>query len=89
MGQVSSPYVQHIYNCAPHTSTCYLPFEVCYGFKPTAPSELPVAAASTSNLAEQAGKNKAAALVEHLLKFHNKVSDVLRQTQANYKELHE
>lgn len=34
--------IQHSYNRATHSSTGFSPFEVCFGFQPSAPSEMPL-----------------------------------------------
>jgi len=45
--------LQHSYNKATHSSTRFSPFEVCLGFQPASPAELPLTMAPPGTLHQQ------------------------------------
>jgi hypothetical protein len=55
-----------------HISTEISPFEVCYGFQPLAPSEIPVAHPSSSTSHQQKEHDIAPFFVQHLVKIDNR-----------------
>lgn len=49
----SLPMIQHGYNQLVHRLTRHSPFEVCYGYRPMGPYELPIALATLVTQHEQ------------------------------------
>eukprot|EP01018_Ginkgo_biloba_P033563 Gb_37359 [translate_table: standard] len=62
-------------------------FEVCYGFQPVAPFEVPLVLPSPVTTHEQIEQRKATVFVEHLHKLHTQVFEILAKSQAKYKAL--
>jgi hypothetical protein len=58
--------IQHSYNRATHSSTGFSPFEVCLGFHPSVPSELPLTLASLGSARQQQEKQSTQSFIHNI-----------------------
>jgi hypothetical protein len=81
--------IQHSYNRASHSSTGYSPFEVCLGFQPLAPSEMPLMLSSEGSIHQQKEKISAQQYIQRIAHHHAQVTEALQASQARAKARHD
>ena len=81
--------IQHSYNRATHSSTGFSPFEVCYGFQPLAPSELPLTLAPSGTTHQQQEQQSAQRFIHNLSQRHTQVAVALQAAQDHAKQRHD
>jgi hypothetical protein len=84
----SLPYVQHNYNCALHSSTNHIPFQVGLRFQPLCPIDIamPFAATQDNSSHVQSEADKANNFIEHIQHILQQVHDILDRANAKYKQ---
>jgi hypothetical protein len=81
--------IQHSYNRASHSSTGYSPFEVCLGFQPLAPSEMPLMLSSEGSVHQQKEKISTQQYIQRIAHHHAQVTEALQAAQARAKARHD
>jgi hypothetical protein len=69
-----------------HSSTSFSPFEVCFGFHPLAPSEMPLTLAPSSTAHQQREQQTS---IHNLSQRHTQVAVALQATQDHVKQRHD
>jgi len=87
--QLLKHILQHSYNKATHSSTGFSPFEVCLGFQPTSPTELPLTLAPQGTLHQQREQLSAQWFLQQIQQCHIAVTSTLKETQHRAKEIHD
>ena len=80
--------IHHSYNRATHSSTSFSPFEVCFGFQPLAPSEMPLTLAP-STTHQQQEQQLAQRYIHNLSQRHTQVAVALQAAQDRAKQRHD
>jgi len=78
--------LQHSYNKATHSSTGFSPFEVCLGFQPTSPVELPLTFSPHGTLHQKHEQLSAQWFIQQIQLRHNAVTAALKVAQDRAKE---
>jgi hypothetical protein len=85
------PYIQHIYKLSLHSSNSHIYFQVGRGFQPLGPIDvaLPLASTHVEYSHAQYEGNKATKFIEKIQHIYQQVHDILKKSNANYKEFHD
>jgi hypothetical protein len=87
----STPYVQHSYNKALHSSTNYSPFQLGLGFQLLGPIDvaLPLATTQVESSHVHSEADKATRFIEWIEHIHQQVHEILQKANAKYKQNHD
>lgn len=81
--------VQHSYNRATHSSTGYSPFEVCLGFQPASPLDIPATWTPQGTMHQQQEQAAAQKFIQQLTQRHTAVTTALKTAQEQAKQRHD
>ncbi len=81
--------IQHSYNRATHSSTGFSPFEVCFGFQPSAPSEMPLTITPSGSAHQQQEQKSAHHFIHSISQRQTQVTAALQAAQARAKQRHD
>lgn len=81
--------IQHSYNRATHSSTGFSPFEVCFGFQPSAPSEMPLTITPSGSAHQQQEQKSAHHFIHSISQRQAQVTAALQAAQDRAKQRHD